>query len=167
MAMAYLSMPFARRILRPNKMKMFALNCRWWFVFFSFSKCHTDKNLASLLRYFVHWFGVFFCCFCSETIKIDKKWDGSIVGKMFVICSLVALQFMRFLLQLPRFVRCVCVRALLFFFLPCTMHRNSVSFFSADINLAIVWLYELSKQPNSIHKHSITSKTCSNINVIR
>lgn len=35
-----------------TKWKCSSLNSRRWFVFFSFSKCHTDKNLALLLEIF-------------------------------------------------------------------------------------------------------------------
>lgn len=95
-------------IFARTKWKCSSLNSRRWFVFFSFSKCHTDKNLALLLEIFCSlaaWMDTNCECaffpFYSGTIKLDKKWDGSIVGKMFVICSLVVLQFMRFLLHLP------------------------------------------------------------------
>lgn len=145
--MAYLSMPFCASQSSPEQNE----NVWVWIVVGGLSSFHflnatPIKIWLFFSKYFVHWLlgwirivSALFFPFYSGTIKLDKKWDGSIVGKMFVICSLVVLQFMRFLLQLPPLSGRVLFSSQFVFyfsFFP-QCQCNSVSFFIADINLAI------------------------------
>lgn len=199
--MAYLSMPFcalARSLARPSrncslptKWKCYVWNCRSVVCLLFISPNATPiKIWLFVFNIFAHWldgyissvcFSRFFFICIRNAIKTDKKWDGSIVGKMFVICSLVALQFMRFLLHLPRFVRlqfvCICMGECVFFSLSLPLSvcvclvclHNAWQFgiiFYCWHQFSCMYLLCMSspRTTNNIYKHRITVKIYSNTN---